>query len=142
MGGFEIAKFRGLRLQNLAISFFRFPLFAKHDSLAASEETMRPKKPETTRSGDLFRARLDQIINLKHELDTQNPRRIFISGQKRGVFGVIKRELRRRSAIEPVIGHMKAEGTSAAAISKAALATPPTPSSPLSDTTSDASSHG
>src|SRR6202158_5087663 len=30
--------------------------------------TMRPKKPETTRSGDLCRARLDQIINLKHEL--------------------------------------------------------------------------
>src|SRR5665647_904229 len=30
--------------------------------------TMRPKKPETTRSDDLFRARLDQIINLKHEL--------------------------------------------------------------------------
>lgn len=28
----------------------------------------RPKNPETTRSGDLFRARLDQIINLKHEL--------------------------------------------------------------------------
>jgi hypothetical protein len=26
----------------------------------------------------------------------------FISGQKRGVFGVIKRELRRRSAIEPI----------------------------------------
>src|SRR6201981_2288594 len=29
---------------------------------------MRPKKPETTGEGDLFRARLDQIINLKHEL--------------------------------------------------------------------------
>ena len=42
--------------------------------------------------------------------DTENPRRVFISGQKRGVFGVIKRELRRRSAIEPVIGHLKAEG--------------------------------
>jgi IS5 family transposase len=42
--------------------------------------------------------------------DTQNPRRVFISGQKRGVFGVIKRELRRRSAIEPIIGHLKAEG--------------------------------
>jgi transposase, IS5 family len=42
--------------------------------------------------------------------DAQNPRRVFISGQKRGVFGVIKRELRRRSAIEPVIGHLKAEG--------------------------------
>jgi hypothetical protein len=41
---------------------------------------------------------------------TENPRRVFISGQKRGVFGVIKRELRRRSAIEPIIGHLKAEG--------------------------------
>ena len=30
--------------------------------------------------------------------------------QKRGVFGIIKRELRRRSAIEPVIGHLKSEG--------------------------------
>src|ERR1051325_3098286 len=29
---------------------------------------MRPKKPLTTREGDLFRARLDQIINMKHEL--------------------------------------------------------------------------
>lgn len=29
---------------------------------------MRPKKHKTTESNDLFRARLDQIINLKHEL--------------------------------------------------------------------------
>jgi len=29
---------------------------------------MRPKKHETTGSSDLFRARLDQIISLKHEL--------------------------------------------------------------------------
>jgi Transposase domain (DUF772) len=29
---------------------------------------MRPKQHETTGSGDLFRARLDQIINMKHEL--------------------------------------------------------------------------
>jgi len=35
--------------------------------------------------------------------------RIFISGQKRGVTPAIKRQLRRRSAIEPVIGHLKAE---------------------------------
>src|SRR5713101_7289413 len=42
--------------------------------------------------------------------DTTNPRRVFISGQKRGVFGVIKRELRRRSAIEAVIGHLKTDG--------------------------------
>jgi IS5 family transposase len=29
---------------------------------------MRPKKLRTTTEGDLFRARLDQIINMKHEL--------------------------------------------------------------------------
>ena len=29
---------------------------------------MRPKQRETTGEGDLFRARLDQIINMKHEL--------------------------------------------------------------------------
>lgn len=29
---------------------------------------MRPKKPQATGEGDLFRARLDQIINMKHEL--------------------------------------------------------------------------
>jgi len=38
------------------------------------------------------------------------PRRVFLSGQKRGVFGIIKREFRRRSAIEAVIGHMKTDG--------------------------------
>jgi IS5 family transposase len=42
--------------------------------------------------------------------NSENPRRVFISGQKRGVFGIIKRELRRRSAIEAVIGHMKSDG--------------------------------
>ena len=112
---------------------------------------MRPKKPQTTGEGDLFRAQLDHIVNMRHELvqlasknpydghtlavvidttekltgcaierayvdkgyrghDTANPRRVFISGQKRGVFGIIKRELRRRSAIEAVIGHMKTDG--------------------------------
>jgi IS5 family transposase len=29
---------------------------------------MRPKKHKTTGSNDLFRARLDQIINMRHEL--------------------------------------------------------------------------
>ena len=35
--------------------------------------------------------------------------RIFIAGQQRRVTPRIKRQMRRRSAIEPVIGHMKAE---------------------------------
>ena len=42
--------------------------------------------------------------------DAPKPLRVFLSGQKRGVFGRIKRELKRRSAIEPVIGHMKNDG--------------------------------
>jgi IS5 family transposase len=29
---------------------------------------MRPKQHETTGEDDLFRSRLDQIINMKHEL--------------------------------------------------------------------------
>jgi hypothetical protein len=29
---------------------------------------MRPRKPQTTGEGDLFRARLEQIINMGHEL--------------------------------------------------------------------------
>src|ERR1700748_3141135 len=37
-------------------------------------------------------------------------RRIFVSGQRRNVTPTIRRELRRRSAIEPVIGHMKVDG--------------------------------
>lgn len=39
-----------------------------------------------------------------------HPNRVFRSGQKRGVHGQIKRELRRRSAIEAVIGHCKTDG--------------------------------
>jgi IS5 family transposase len=35
---------------------------------------------------------------------------VFRSGQKRGLTPRVKRSLRRRSAIEPVIGHMKEDG--------------------------------
>ena len=38
------------------------------------------------------------------------PLRVYRSGQKRGVHGQIKKELRRRAAIEAVIGHLKSEG--------------------------------
>jgi IS5 family transposase len=44
-----------------------------------------------------------------HNAPPQYKFRVFISGQKRGVTPRIKRELRRRSAVEPVIGHLKAE---------------------------------
>ncbi len=42
--------------------------------------------------------------------DAPKPNRVYRSGQKRGVFGQIRRELRRRSAIEAVIGHCKTDG--------------------------------
>jgi transposase, IS5 family len=35
--------------------------------------------------------------------------RVFVSGQKRRMTDAIKRQMRRRSAVEPVIGHLKAE---------------------------------
>lgn len=35
---------------------------------------------------------------------------IYISGQKRGVTAALKRQFKRRSAIEPHIGHMKSDG--------------------------------
>jgi hypothetical protein len=35
---------------------------------------------------------------------------VFISSQKRGITPTIRRERRRRSAIEPAIGHMKSDG--------------------------------
>jgi IS5 family transposase len=38
------------------------------------------------------------------------PERVFISGQRRAITPTIRKELRRRSAIEPIIGHMKQDG--------------------------------
>jgi len=35
--------------------------------------------------------------------------KVYISGQKRGVTEAIKRDLRRSSAVEPCIGHLKSE---------------------------------
>lgn len=36
--------------------------------------------------------------------------RVFKSGQKRGITATIKKELKRRSVVEPVIGHLKSDG--------------------------------
>jgi len=58
-----------------------------------------------------------------HGLDQS---RVFISGQRRGVTPTIGRELRRRSAIEPVIGHMKSDAGSIAPSSPARAAMLPT----------------
>src|SRR6202046_4970745 len=44
-----------------------------------------------------------------HNAPTDYKFRVYTSGQKRRLTPQIKRELRRRAAIEPVIGHLKAE---------------------------------
>ena len=48
--------------------FRGFPRIEKRDSVAISEGSDAAKKHETTGSDDLFSPRLDQIINMKHEL--------------------------------------------------------------------------
>ena len=65
--------------------------------------------------------------------------KVYISGQRRGVTDAIKHYLRRRSAVEPVIGHAKNEHRMGRNFLKARTATPPTPSSPPPATTSAAS---
>ncbi len=77
------------------------------------------------------------------------PLRVYRSGQKRGVHGQIKKELRRRAAIEAVIGHLKSEGhlernypKGCAAGAEGRMATRPTPSSPPPVTTSASSCDG
>jgi IS5 family transposase len=44
-----------------------------------------------------------------HNAPPDHKMKVYISGQKRGVTDALKRDLRRRSAVEPVIGHAKGE---------------------------------
>jgi IS5 family transposase len=41
--------------------------------------------------------------------DYEHKYRVFKSGQKRGVKGTIKKELKRRSVVGPIIGHLKSD---------------------------------
>ncbi|MDA9437132.1 hypothetical protein [Bradyrhizobium sp. CCBAU 51627] len=50
----------------LQFHFFVFCRIASHDSIVASEVAIQPKKQGTRGSGDLFRAKLNQIIKMKH----------------------------------------------------------------------------
>jgi IS5 family transposase len=67
--------------------------------------------------------------------------KVWISGQARRVTQVIRREMRRRAAVEPVIGHLK-DDHCAVTISRAAKATASTPCSPPPATTSACSCDG
>jgi transposase, IS5 family len=60
-----------------------------------------------------FRYAIERILTDKgyrgHNAPPDYKLRVFTSGQKRRVTPSIKRELRGRSAVEPVIGHLKSE---------------------------------
>jgi hypothetical protein len=62
--------------------------------------------------------------------------RVLVSGTRRGLTPRLARLLKRRSAIEPEIGHMKAEGRLARCGLKGRSATPSSPSSAAAGTTS------
>jgi hypothetical protein len=66
------------------------------------------------------------------------PFKVWISGQVRRVTTAIRREMRRRPAAEPVIGHLKGITACAAIISQATIAITSTPCSPLPAATSAA----
>ncbi len=44
-----------------------------------------------------------------HGLTAPYDMRVYVSEQRRGVTKAIKRDLRRRAAVEPVIGHLKSD---------------------------------
>lgn len=77
-----------------------------------------------------------------HNAPPDHKFRVFISGQKRGGDAQHQRELRRRAAVEPVIGHLKAEHRMGRNYLGFRQETPPTPSSTPPATTSAASSVG
>jgi IS5 family transposase len=47
------------------------------------------------------------FVDRGHGVETAD---VYISGQRRGMTPALRRDLRRRSAIEPAIGHMKTDG--------------------------------
>ena len=68
--------------------------------------------------------------------------RVWISGPVRRVTASIRCEMKRRAAVEPVIGHVRPSTAWTATISKAAAATASTPSSPRPATISACSCGG
>ena len=77
-----------------------------------------------------------------HNAPESHKFRVFTAGQKRRVTPAIKRQMRRRSAVEPVIGHIKAEHRMARNYLAGAQAMPSTPPSQPPDTTSRSCSNG
>ena len=82
-------------------------------------------EPETLTGREIERVYVDKGY-VGH--DVPKPMRVFRSGNKRGVHGQIRKELRRRSAIEPVIGLCKEDEHLGRNYLKGRMATKSTPS--------------
>jgi transposase, IS5 family len=63
---------------------------------------------EQTIGGELERIITDAGYK-GHHAPEEKRFRVYVAGQKRGLSAAIKRALRRRAAVEPVIGHLKGE---------------------------------
>jgi IS5 family transposase len=91
-------------------------------------------------------AELDRIVTdagyKGHNAPKEKRFRVYVAGQKRGLSAAIKRAFRRRAAVEPTIGHLKAEHRMGRNHLAAGPETPPTPSSRRPATTSASSSAG
>lgn len=88
---------QGLALTSLALTQNEFDGHTLNKSLKKAEEIARTKITEGF---------VDKGYRGHGVTDTA----IYISGQRRGITQAIKKRLKRRSAIEPHIGHMKTEG--------------------------------
>lgn len=78
--------------------------------------------PGSPYDGHTLKQALEQVAQLAGVAPTQafvdrgyrghdaNQRAVWIAGAKRGVTAAIRKKLKRRNAIEPIIGHMKSDG--------------------------------
>lgn len=71
--------------------------------------TLKPVIAELTRWSGIEPSRI--LVDKGYRgYDYEHPHRVYRSGQRRGVTEAIKKELKRRAVVEPVIGHLKNEG--------------------------------
>ena len=76
-------------------------------------QTPFPKKPCLLRGEKLIAGGGEGSAGGPDEIkrrDNPNKLKVYKSGHKRGITPTIKKELRRRSAVEAVIGHLKTDG--------------------------------
>ena len=90
-------------------SYARVGKFARHAHAKLFKRASRKLKTLRTYLGYVIRHHPRRQGIPRPQCAARHKFSVFISGQKRGVTPKIQRELRRRAAVKPVIGHLKAE---------------------------------